>query len=265
MMLRRISVVVAVTALLAVGCGTKKASPTAVGFGSTVLAQGVFPNTNYTAPDGASEFTPTTPMYASIIDFPQVGGETAPTGGHVHPSGFVAGLTGTTTVNLDDGSKVTIEPGQAIFAPPFVHHTHSNPGVGPDDWLFLGVRTEAVRPKALPSPEARVIINTADLPPLVPDGNYVMRLERFTIRPGGQSASVKQGGPTLLYELEGENSLHQAGAKTRTLGFDQAAFLPQGAVYQLRNPSKTDQAQVLVMTMWLQGTPASTIVDTSLS
>jgi glyoxylate utilization-related uncharacterized protein len=92
-----------------------------------------------------------------------------------------------------------------------------------------------------------------------------MRLDKFTIRPGGQSPVAKQGGPTLVYVLEGSDSLHEMNATTQTLGVNQARFLPQDSVYQLRNPSKTDGSQVLIMTMWLQNTAANTIVDTALN
>jgi uncharacterized RmlC-like cupin family protein len=228
------------------------------------MAQGVFANIEYPNP-GNADYTPTTPLYASILDFPQAPREDAPAGGHAHPSGFVYGLTGMTMVNLDDGTHLSVGPGQAIFAPPFVHHSHSNPGNDPNDWVFIGLRPEAARTKPLPSPEARVIINTADIPPLVVGGKYAMRLDKFTIRPGGRSPVAKQGGPTLVYVIEGSDSLHQMNATTQTLGVNQASFLPQDSVYQLRNPSKTDESQALIMTMWLQNTPANTIVDTALN
>ncbi|HEX4588216.1 MAG TPA: hypothetical protein VH185_09685 [Mycobacterium sp.] len=92
-----------------------------------------------------------------------------------------------------------------------------------------------------------------------------MRLDKFTIRPGGQSPVVKQGGPTLVDVLDGSDSLHELNAPTATLGVGQASFLPQDSVYQLRNPSKNDESQVLVMTMWLQGGQANTAVDTALN
>jgi quercetin dioxygenase-like cupin family protein len=151
MSVRALSLVAVATALVAVGCGTKAGGPTAEGFDSATMAQGVFANIQYTDP-GTPDYTPTTPLYLSILDFPQAPGENAPTGGHAHPSGFVYGLTGTTHVNVDDGTQLPVGPGQALFAPPFVHHTHSNPGNDPNGWLFIGLRTDAARTKPLPSP-----------------------------------------------------------------------------------------------------------------
>jgi mannose-6-phosphate isomerase-like protein (cupin superfamily) len=266
MSVRRLSPVVVAVAVLAAGCATtatKQASPAAQGFDSTTLAEGVFANVRYADP-GNPDYTPTTPVFASVVDFPQAPGETAPAAGHAHPSGFVYGLAGTAQVNLDDGTTIPVGPGRAVFAPPFVHHTHSNPGSEPNDWLFLGIRTESARTKPLPSPQARIIIDTADLPPLVVGGNYAMRLDRFMIRPGGQSPAVRQGGPTLLFVLKGSDSLHQMNEATKTVEVNQAGFLPEGSVYQLRNPSTSDESQVLVMTMWLQGNPANSTVDTAL-
>ncbi|MUL65250.1 hypothetical protein BOO86_12300 [Mycobacterium sp. CBMA 234] len=257
-----IAATAAVTAFLTAGCSTTAGTPTAPGFESTTLADGVFANVEYGDP-GHPDYTPTTPLYASIVDFPQAAGENAPTGGHVHPSGFVYGISGTTQVNLDDGTHLTVGPGDALFAPPFVHHSHSNPGTDPNNWLFLGVRPEAARTKPLPSPTAQVVINTDDLPPLAAGGNYEMRLDKFTLRPSGQSPEVKQGGPTLIYVLDGSDSLHQIAATT-TLSADHAGFLPEGSVYQLHNASTTDESHVLVMTMWRQGGPANTSADTPL-
>lgn len=253
------------TALMTLSCGSTTSSAAAKGFSSTTMAQGDYPNTDYSF-DGKVVYTASTVrMYDSVVDFPQPVGEKAPLpSGHVHPSGFVVGLTGVTQVDLDDGTHVTVTAGQAIFAPPFVHHSHENPGPGPDDWLFLGPRTEAVRNMPLPSPSAVDVFNSETLPPLTPNATYVMRLDKFTIAPGGQSATVKQGGPTMVYVLDGNDSLHRLNGATEQLGFGHAAFISQGTTYQLRNSSTTDQTHVLVMTMWLKGQPSSTIVNTSL-
>lgn len=255
----------AALSLVGLSCGSSKSgvSPDALGFNATTLAQGPFPLQDYTV-KGKLEFTPKEPLYAAVIDFPQPEGENAPTGGHVHPPGFVYDLTGKTFVNLDDGSHVTIGPGQAIFAPPYVHHTHSNPGPGPDNWLFLGVRTESVRKKPLPSPEAIDVLSAPDLPPLVAGATYMLRLQMVTLRPTGQTPTTKLGGAAMLYMLNGQNDLAVEGHGTSTMMFNHANFLPAGAVYQMRNPSKTEQTQVLEMIFWQMGTPASTDVKTSL-
>ena len=260
---RYVAPLAVVTALVAAGCGKTGPSPVAQGFDSVTMAAGDFPITNYSF-GGNVVFTPATPVYTSIVDFPQPFGEKAPLpSGHVHPPGFVVGLSGITQVDLDDGTHVTINAGHAIFAGPFGHHFHENPGPGPDDWLFLGPRTEAVR-GTVPSPSAHEVFDSPTLPPLVAGATYKLRLEMFTIRPGGRSASVKQGGATLIYELDGANSLHQLNQPTQELGFGHAAFLPTGTIYQLRNSSKTSQSEMLVMTFWADNQAASTLVDNSL-
>lgn len=264
MSVRTVSLVGLAAAVVATGCGTSGPGPGAQGFDSATVAHGVFANIRYTDP-GDPDYIPGTPLYLSIIDFPQVAGENAPTGGHAHPSGFVYGLTGSTLVNVDDGSHLTVRPGEALFAPPFVHHSHSNPGSQPNDWLFLGMRAESARTKPLPSPTARVVIDSADIPALVVGANYEMRLDRVTVRPGGQSPVLKLGGPTLVYILEGSESVHRKNDTTTTLRMGQGGYLPQDSVYQLRNLSTNDESQVLVMTMWLQGRPANTAVDTALN
>jgi len=256
--------VVVATGLIAVGCAKSDGvSPVAQGFNATTLAQGGMPIKDYYY-DGTLEFTPASRVYAAVLDFPQPAGENAPTGGHVHPSGFVYDLTGETFVNLDNGTHITVTPGEAVFAPPFFHHTHSNPGPGPDNWLFLGVRGEDVRDKPLPSPEGRVVINSADLPPLVAGATYMLRLQMDTLRPSGQTPTTKLGGATLLYMLDGQNTLAIQGQGSQTMMFDHANFLPTGSVYQMRNPSTTQQTQVLVMTFWLSTLPPATNVNISL-
>ena len=260
MSVRAVAAAAAVAALVLGGCSTTAGNPVAPGFDATTLADGVFANVEY-GDRGHPDFTPTTPLYASVVDFPQAAGENAPSGGHVHPSGFVYVIAGATQVNLDDGTHLSVQPGEALFAPPFVHHSHSNPGSAPNNWLFLGVRPEATRDKSLPSPTARTVINSADLPPLTVGGNYEMRLDRFTLHGGGESPKVKQAGPTLIYVLDGSDVLREAGTADTALNAGKAAFLPDGSVYQLRNTSPTDSSHALVMTMWPQGGPASTAVN----
>jgi uncharacterized RmlC-like cupin family protein len=254
----------AALSLVALSCGSKTGvSPNALGFNATTLAQGPFPIQDYTF-NGKVEFTAKSLVYPAVLDFPQPAGENAPTGGHVHPPGFVYDLTGQTFVNLDDGSHITIGPGQAIFAPPYVHHTHSNPGPGPDNWLFLGVRTESVRKSPLPSPEAINVLSAGDLPPLDAGATYMLRLQMVTLRPTGQTPTTKLGGATLLYMLDGQNNLAMQGHGTSTMMFNHANFLPTGTVFQMRNPSTTEQSQVLEMTFWLKGQAPTTDVKTSL-
>lgn len=264
---RILFVVTTATAIMAAtSCGSSSNGDTAAarGFLRTTAAQGAYPNTTYMNPEGKVVYLPTTPMYMSIVDFPQPLGEKAPLpSGHVHPSGFVYSLTGVTQVDEDNGGHITINPGEAIFAPPFVHHSHENPGPGPDDWLFLGPRTTAVRNQPLPSPSAHVVLNAPELPPLVPEATYIMRLDQITLRPGGQSAVTKQGGPTLVYILDGHMSLHQHSGSPEDLQFGKATFLPEGTVFQLHNPDGKSQSQALVMTMWLQGHPSDTPVSSA--
>lgn len=236
------------------GCSSSNAkSPSANAFLRTTVAEGPWPN------------LPATPLYMSVLDFPQPAGEKAPAGGHTHPPGFVFGLTGLARVELDDGSHVDIPPGHAIFAPPFVHHDHTDPGPGPDDWLFLGPRTEAVRNNPLPSPEAQDFFNSDTITGLVTGKDYMLKLDEVTIRPGGQSPTEREGGPTLVYVLEGQVSLHQPQKSPQILKWGQTTFLADGGVSQLRNDSLTDQAKLLVMTMWQQGQPSSTPVDSALT
>lgn len=260
MSVRALKVTAAVAALVVTGCSSTGGTPVAPAFDTTTLADGVFANVEYADP-GHPDYTPTTPLYASVVDFPQAAGENAPAGGHAHPSGFVYVISGTTQVNLDDGTHLSVQPGEALFAPPFVHHSHSNPGNTPNDWLFLGVRPAATRDKPLPSPTARTVINSADLPPLNAGGQYEMRLDKFTLHGAGQSPEVKQTGPTLIYVLDGSDVLHQPGGTDTAVTAGRAGYLPGGSVYQLRNAATTETSHALVMTMWPQGSPANTPVN----
>jgi quercetin dioxygenase-like cupin family protein len=260
MSVRAVTATAAATALVAAGCRYTAGTPIAPGFETSTLADGVFANVEYADP-GHPDFTPTTPLYASVVDFPQAAGENAPSGGHAHPSGFVYVISGTTQVNLDDGSHLSVQLGEAIFAPPFVHHSHSNPGTEPNNWLFFGVRPESTRDKPLPSPTARTVINSATLPPLAVGGNYEMRLDKFAFHGDAESPKVKQSGPTLIYVLDGSDVLRRPGTADTTLDAGQAGFLAGDAVYQLHDASATETSHVLVMTMWPQGSPANTAVN----
>ncbi|MGI9080089.1 MAG: cupin domain-containing protein [Acidimicrobiales bacterium] len=250
---RNVVLVAVVAVLTAAGCGSSSSSTAAKSFLRTQLAEGPYANVPATA----------VPMYEAVVDFPQPAGEEAPSAaGHSHPPGFLFGLTGVTRVNEDGDKHVDVGPGDALFAPAFVHHFHSNPGPGPNDWLFMGVRPESVREQPLPSPGAKVIVNSDDLPGLTAGSNYTMRLDELTVRPGGQSAAVKQTGPTVIYVLDGEVQMHQQSQSPHALEFGKTALLPAGAVYQVQNPFK-GQAKLLVMTIWPQGQPADTPVSSA--
>ncbi len=93
MSVRALAVAAIPTSLVAVGRGTNGSSPTAQGFDSTTMAQGVFANVDYPNP-GNLDYTPTTPLYASILDFPQAPREDAPAGGHAHRPGSYTGWRG---------------------------------------------------------------------------------------------------------------------------------------------------------------------------
>jgi hypothetical protein len=255
---RNVVVVAALALLVAAGCGKSSTSQGAIGFLRTEKASGAFPN------------LPSTPEFLATIDFPQPVGENAPTGGHMHPPGFVIGLTGDARVDVPGPPATTIDvfPGQVLFAPPFVHHSHSNPGPGPNDWLFMGPRAEDVRNMPLPSPEAQLIFNSADLTGMVAGANYMLSLDQDTIRPGGQSGIQKQGGPTEIYALEGNmiiNEVGEAGQAPIVLTWGHAMFLPMGAIWQVVNPFKGSdgQSQLLVMTQWRQGQPSDTPVNSA--
>jgi len=250
---RKALVVTAMVALIAAGCGSSSSSAGAKGFLRTQLAQGAYTDVPATA----------APMYEAVIDFPQPVGEEAPSAaGHQHPPGFLYGLTGVTRVNEDGDKHVDIGPGDTLFAPAFVHHFHSNPGPGPNDWLAFLVRPESVRTQPLPSPGGKVIVNSDDIPGLDAGRSYMMRLDQLTIRPGGRSAAVKQGGPTVVYVLEGQVQFHQQSQSPHVLEPGKTALLPQGAVYQVENPFK-GQAQLLVMTVWPQGQASDTPVSSA--
>jgi quercetin dioxygenase-like cupin family protein len=240
-------------ALVVSGCSSKSNSPAAKSFLRTTLASGPWPN------------LPSTPLYLAVMDFPQPNGEAAPTGGHMHPPGFVFGLTGIARVLPDGGGHIDVGPGQAIFAPPFVHHQHSNPGPGPDNWLFFGPRTETVRNMPLPSPEAISLLAGPTLTGLQVGQSYMLQLDQLTIRPGGQSPVQRQNGPTIVYVLDGQVSMHTPHAGPQQLKWGATTILNDGDISQLRNDSPSDQAQVMVMTMWIQGQQPDTPVNSSLT
>jgi len=240
-------------ALVAAGCGSSSSGSEAKGFLRTKLAEGPYAD----VPPAAA------PMFEAVIDFPQPEGEEAPSAaGHQHPPGFLYGLSGVTKVNEDGGKFVDVGPGDTLFAPAFVHHFHSNPGPGPNDWLAFLVRPASVREQPLPSPGAKVIVNSDNLPGLIAGASYTMRLDELTIRPGGQSTPVKQTGPTVVYVLEGQVQFRQQSQSPHVLEPGKTALLPQGAVYQVENPFK-GQAKLLVMTIWPQGQPSDTPASAS--
>lgn len=92
-------------------------------------------------------------------------------------------VPGFESTTLADGVFANVE----YTDPGHPDHTPTTP-------LSVGIRPEAARTKALPSPTAQVVINSDDLPPLAAGGKYEMRLDKFTLRPGAQSPEVRQGG-----------------------------------------------------------------------
>jgi len=248
---RRVLVIAVAVALIAVGCGSSSSNGEAKSFLRTKKGEGMWPN------------MPDTVLYESILDFPQPEGEKAPSvAGHEHPPGFVVGLSGDARKQLDGGKVLDVFPGDVMFAKPFIHHYHENPGPGPNDWLAFLVRPASVRDQPLPGSTAKVVFNSDDLPKFAPGSNLMLRLDEFTVRPGGQSGVTKQSGPTLVYSLEGEVRMHQQSQSPSTLQWGKTAFVPKGGVFQVKNPFK-GQAKLLVLTVWEDGQPPDTPVSSA--
>lgn len=251
---RKVVVVAAAAALLAAGCGSSSGSSgaEAKSFLRTKMGEGSWP-----------DLPPDTHLYQSIIDFPQPPGDKTPNPeGHEHPPGFVVGLTGDARKLLDAGKVLDVMPGEVMFAKPFIHHVHENPGPGANDWLFMGVRATSARDKPLPGSSAQLVFNSPDLPDFPAGSTVMLRLDRFTLRPGGQSGIMKQGGPTLVYVLDGQVQMRQQTQSPHSLEWGQTAFVPKGGVYQVQNPFK-GQAELMVLTVWQDGQPPDTPVSSA--
>ena len=119
-----------------------------------------------------------------------------------------------------------------------------------NDWVFLSVRSVAIRGAPMPLPTASRVYESPDLGAL--PGTYVQTLDEITLAPGAVVADVGSAGAAVLLALDGRVDVQPAGGSENQIGAREATVLQPGA--QVRLASVGDQPAHLLR---LSVTPAS--------
>ncbi len=158
---------------------------------------------------------------------------------HSHGAGWVYVIQGTHILMMA-GRTETFQPGQAVWTPAGIAHTHDWDRTQAHRFLFIGTATN--QPSAVPS-GFRLFGLTDPLEGLT-GRPYVVRLARVTLQPGVQTAIVKVVTPQVLVGLAGTPSI-LAMTGIRAIPPEQVLLMQAGSAYQLRNPSSAPGSVLL--------------------
>jgi quercetin dioxygenase-like cupin family protein len=210
--------------------------------------------------DGPLAALPTLPLYVNVLDVPQQPGSPLQ---HAHIAGFVYVVSGTHRLALTGGDTKDSQPGQAVFVPQDVAHTHSNPGTTPSEWYFVALRNTNARAAAPTFPGQTTLYESPDLPAnaLPAEKKYVEQLNLVTLEKGGRTASHKHGGLEMVVVTDGAIQLKASGQQPLTLTKGKGTVVPPNTVLQATNMGD-GQAKFLAFFVTPEGADFSTNVDT---
>lgn len=161
---------------------------------------------------------------------------------HSHAGGWVYVVQGAHILTMG-GRTETFQPGQAVWTPAGVAHTHDWSRAQPHRFVFIGIATN--QPPTLP-PGFRLFSLTDPLSGLGSSA-YTVRLIRTGLAPGAQTDIRKVVDPELLIGLSGAATI-VTGAETRILNPEQVLLLQAGSAYRMKNGS-TDPVSVLIQSL----------------
>ena len=201
------------------------------------IAQGGFTNTVLASAEMA---TPASPVNIRVsegmfaIDAPPIT--------HSHPAGWVYVVQGTHILTMG-GKTETIQPGQAVWTPAGVVHTHDWSRSGTHKFWFIGTATN--QPPTVP-PGFRLFSLTNPLEGLFAS-RYTVRLARVSITVGAQTDVRKAVDPELLVGETG-TAVVVNGSGATILNAEQVLLLQAGSAYQIRNRTSAN-VSVLVQSL----------------
>lgn len=183
---------------------------------------------------------PAAPVNVRISEASFEPGATALT--HSHGGGWVYVVQGAHVLTMA-GRTETFLPGQAVWTPAGVAHTHDWDRTQIHKFWFIGTATN--QPPTLP-PGFRLFRLTDPLEGLL-SGPYTVRLSRIVLQPGAQAAVVKVVQPEVLIGLLGTTAVvRSTGANT--LRAEEVQLMQAGSAYMLRNQSAIPSS-ILVQTI----------------
>src|SRR2546428_545887 len=173
---------------------------------------------------------------------------------HAHIAGFVYVVSGTHRLALAGGDTKDSQPGQAVFVPQDVAHTHSNPGTTPSEWYFVALRNTNARVAAPTFPGQTTLYESTDLlaNALPADRKYVEQLNLVTLEKSGRTASHKHGGVEMVVVTDGTIQLKASGQQPLTLTKGKGTVVPPNTVLQATNMGD-GQAKFLAFFVTPQG------------
>jgi quercetin dioxygenase-like cupin family protein len=208
--------------------------------------------------DGKIDALPAGTLYVQFLDVPQSVG--APIT-HAHIAGYVYTHSGTHRLAITGGETKDVKTGEAVFVPPNVGHTHSNPGPSANSWYFVSIRPNTARTAAATFPGQKEAFATADLAPL-PAGAYSLGLRVVTIQPNGRTAAHKHAGLETLLVMDGSVEVRVQGAAAKTLQKGEGTSIEADTPLQISNKG-TVPAKFIAFFVTADGKPFSTDVETS--
>ncbi|MGH2361365.1 MAG: cupin domain-containing protein [bacterium] len=161
---------------------------------------------------------------------------------HSHAAGWVYVVQGTHILTVG-GRTETVQPGQAVWTPAGVAHTHDWSRSEAHKFWFIGTATN--QPPTVP-PGFRLFSLTDPLEGLFAS-RYTVRLARVSITVGAQTDVRKAVDPELLVGETG-TAVVMTGSGATILNAEQVLLLQAGSAYQIRNRTSVD-VSVLVQSL----------------
>ena len=161
---------------------------------------------------------------------------------HSHAAGWVYVVQGTHILTMG-GKTETVQPGQAVWTPAGVVHTHDWSRSGPHKFWFIGTATN--QPPTVP-PGFRLFSLTDPLEGLFA-ARYTVRLSRVSLAAGAQTDVRKVVDPELLIGESGTAVVMTRSGAT-VLNAEQVLLMQAGSAYQIQNRA-AGQVSVLVQSL----------------
>jgi quercetin dioxygenase-like cupin family protein len=170
-----------------------------------------------------------------------------------HIASIVYQVNGTQTVQVNGGTKQTLNTGDATFIKNNATYTHTNPGQSTNQWYLMALRPVSTQTPSASLPNQKTIYETPTLPTSVfSKGAYCEGLLWTEQQSNGRSASERSSGIELLHVLDGSVKVDVAGQDTKTLKAGDSTYILPNTPVQVSNAG-SNVARFLSFIAWPKG------------
>jgi quercetin dioxygenase-like cupin family protein len=207
-------------------------------------------STDTTLATGQVSTLPQGDLLANILSVAQPAGSSVTP---QHGAAFVYQVSGTQTVQVQGGTKQTLNPGDATFIQSGVTHTHTNSGKTANQWYLIGINSTTASTPTPALPGQKTIYQTPTLPTSVfPKGTYCENLVKTAQQANGRTASQRHSGLEVLNVLDGSVKVDVAGQDPKTLSAGDSTYILPNTPMQVSSTG-TGSASFLCFNVWPQG------------